>query len=452
MTHPSSGRPLRAAVIGGGISGLSAAWLLSRTCDVTLYEAEDRLGGHSDTFDWEGTPVDCGFIVYNERTYPNLTALFSHFDVPTRASEMSFAVSIDKGRLEYSGSGLRGMVAQSSNVLRPRYWTMLKDIFRFFREARNDIGRDDLGSLDEYLDARTYSRPFRDDYLYPMAAAIWSTPAMQVGAYPAENFIRFNLNHGLLETLDRNRPVWRTVEGGSRVYVRKIAETLGVSARVGRAVRSVRRIEGAVEVTDESGETRRYDRVVMAAHADQSLKMLEQPTSDERELLGVFRPAPNEAVLHTDRRAMPRRQAAWSSWNYMAERAEGGRRLSVTYWMNRLQHIADRPPVFLSLNPICEIDEARVLRRVSFEHPLFSQATFAAQNRLWSLQGVGGIWYCGAWFGHGFHEDGLQAGLAVAEEIGGVARPWTVAGMNDRLPRDRKLASSAIPALASAVT
>ncbi len=452
MTHPSSGRPLRAAVIGSGISGLSAAWLLSRTCDVTLYEADNRLGGHSDTFDWDGTPVDCGFIVYNERTYPNLTALFSHFGVPTRASEMSFAVSIDKGRLEYSGSGLRGMVAQSSNVLRPRYWTMLKDIFRFFREARDDIGRDDLGSLDEYLDARNYSRPFRDDYLYPMAAAIWSTPAMQVGAYPAENFIRFNLNHGLLETLDRNRPVWRTVEGGARAYVRKFAETLGASAHVGRAVRSVRRIEGAVEVTDESGETRRYDRVVMAAHADQSLKMLEQPTSDERELLGVFRPAPNEAVLHTDRRAMPRRRAAWSSWNYMAERAEEGRRLSVTYWMNRLQHIPDRPPVFVSLNPICEIDEARVLRRVSYEHPLFSQETFAAQKRLWSLQGVGGIWYCGAWFGHGFHEDGLQAGLAVAEEIGGAARPWTVAGMNDRLPRDRRHAGGAIPVLASAAT
>lgn len=201
MTHPSSARPLRVAVIGGGISGLSSAWLLSQTCDVTLYEAEERLGGHSDTFDWDGAPVDCGFIVYNERTYPNLTALFSHLGVPTRASEMSFAVSIDGGRLEYSGSGLRGMIAQTSNVLRPRYWTMLKDILRFFREARHDIGRDDLGTLEAYLDARNYSRAFRDDYLYPMAAAIWSTPAMQVGDYPAENFIRFNLNHGLLETL-----------------------------------------------------------------------------------------------------------------------------------------------------------------------------------------------------------------------------------------------------------
>ena len=200
---------------------------------MTLYEAEPRLGGHSDTFDWDGAPVDCGFIVYNERTYPNLTALFAHIGVETRESDMSFAASIDDGRIEYSGAGLRGLVAQPANLLRPRYWSMLSDIVRFFREARKDVGREDLGSLGAYLDRRGYGRPFRDDYLYPMAAAVWSTPAMQVGEYPAEAFIRFSLNHGLLDLIDR--PAWRTVVGGSRVYVCGAREALGTRAdRAGR--------------------------------------------------------------------------------------------------------------------------------------------------------------------------------------------------------------------------
>jgi predicted NAD/FAD-binding protein len=418
------------AVIGGGVSGLSAAWLLAKTCDVTLYEAEPRLGGHSDTFDWDGTPVDCGFIVYNERTYPNLAALFARLGVKTRESDMSFAASIDDGAIEYSGAGLRGLVAQRANLLRPRYWSMLSDIMRFFREARKDVGRDDLGPLEAYLDRGGYGAPFRDHYLYPMAAAVWSTPAMRVGEYPAEAFIRFSLNHGLLDLVDR--PIWRTVIGGSRVYVSVLAESLG-RAFTGRAALGVKRTGDGVEVTDVAGEMRRYDRLVLATHADDALLLIDRPTRSECELLGAFRYIRNHATLHTDWRAMPRRRAAWASWNYMAKGRASGRSLSVTYWMNNLQGLPSRPPVFLSLNPLFEIPDSRILRRLWFKHPMFTEATLAAQKRLWSLQGLGDVWFCGAYFGFGFHEDGLQAGLAVAEEIGGVRRPWSVAGENDRL-------------------
>jgi uncharacterized protein len=422
--------PLRVAVVGGGVSGLGAAWLLAKTCNVTLYEAESRLGGHSDTFDWDGAPVDCGFIVYNERTYPNLAALFARLGVKTRESDMSFAASIDDGAIEYSGAGLRGLMAQPANLLRPRYWSMLREIVRFFREARKDVGREDLGSLETYLDQRGYGAPVRDWYLYPMAAAVWSTPAMRVGEYPAEAFIRFSLNHGLLDLT--GRPTWRTVIGGSRVYVSALAETLG-GALTGRAAVGVKRTQDGVDVTDVAGETRRYDRLVLATHADEALRLIEGPTCSEREVLGAFRYIRNDAMLHTDWRAMPRRRAAWSSWNYMARGQAKGRSLSVTYWMNRLQSLPGRPPVFVSLNPLFEIPDTRVLRRTRFEHPAFTDATLAAQKRLWSLQGAGDVWFCGAYFGFGFHEDALQSGLAVAEEIGGVRRPWLVEGENDRL-------------------
>ncbi len=430
MSSHRSGR-LRVAVVGGGVSGLSAAWLLAKTCDVTLYEAEGRLGGHSDTFDWDGAPVDCGFIVYNERTYPNLTALFAHIQIDTCESDMSFAASIDDGAIEYSGAGLRGLVAQRANLLRPRYWSMLRDILRFFREARRDVGREDLGPLASYLERRGYGASFRDHYLYPMAAAVWSTPAMRVGEYPAEAFIRFSLNHGLLDLIDR--PVWRTVIGGSRVYVSALAKSLE-RALTGRAANRVKRTEGGLDVTDVTGETQRYDRLVLATHADQALRLIDGPTRAERDVLGAFPYICNDATLHTDRRAMPRRRAAWSSWNYMARGRGNERSLSVTYWMNNLQNLPGRAPVFLSLNPLVKIPDSRILRQMRFEHPMFTEAAIAAQKRLWSLQGVGDIWFCGSYFGFGFHEDGLQAGLAVAEEIGGVRRPWSVEGENDRLP------------------
>ena len=422
------------AVVGAGISGLAAAWLLARRHRVTLYEAEPRLGGHSHTVDVamkEGViPVDTGFIVYNEPAYPNLTALFGHLGVATQPAEMSFAVSLDDGALEYSGSGLRGLFAQRGNLVDLRFWSMLKDLVRFYRNAPRDVARAGLMPLDDYLDANGYGRAFRDDHLYPMAAAIWSTPAAQVGRYPTEAFVRFCENHHLL-TLGE-RPAWRIVSGGSREYVRRLGAALGERVRTACAAVAVRRDARGASVATARGGEDRYDHVVIATHADQALRLLPDANGDERRLLGAFAYSRNRAVLHGDAALMPRRRAVWSSWNYGADRRRPDA-LCVTYWMNRLQAIDDRRQLFLTLNPSREPRAELVHRTEVYEHPLFDANAIRAQNDLWSLQGRRRTWFCGAYFGAGFHEDGLQAGLAVAEAIGGVRRPWSVAGESSRI-------------------
>jgi len=422
---------LRIAVIGSGISGLSSAWLLSQRHSVTLYESAPTIGGHSCTIDWKGTPVDTGFIVYNEGTYPNLTALFRHLNVPTMTSNMSFAVSMDDGRLEYSGSDLFALFAQRRNLFRPRFWSMLKEILRFFKEAPRDLGSIGAITLDEYLDRAGYGAALREDYLYPMGAAIWSTPAAEVGAYPAESFIRFFHNHGLLKAV--GQPIWRTVSGGSRAYVAKLAAAISGDIRTGRSIRALTRSDEGVTVVDASGEAESFDHVVIAAHADQALRMLDDPSPRERECLGAFRYGANRAILHTDVSVMPKRKRAWSSWNYTTLQDGDARRLSVTYWMNRLQNIDERKPIFVTLNPVREIPVAHVVHEQTYDHPLFDGAALKMQRQLWSLQGARRTWYCGAYFGSGFHEDGLQAGLAVAEALGGGRRPWTVKGESDRV-------------------
>ena len=420
-------------VVGSGISGLAAAWLLAQRHRVTLYEADARLGGHSHTVDVavRGTPVaaDTGFIVYNEPAYPNLTALFAHLGVATKASEMSFAVSLDGGALEYAGSDLRGLFAQRGNLVNLRFWSMLRDLVRFYRRAPLDAARVGLMPLDEYLDANGYGRAFREDHLYPMAAAIWSTPAAQIGGYPTEAFIRFCENHHL-RTLG-GRPAWRTVAGGSREYVRRLAEVLGDRVRLASAAVAVRRDARGAAVVTGRGEAR-HDHVVVATHADQALRLLADTSSDERRLLGAFAYSRNRAVLHSDPALMPRRRAVWSSWNYAAHRRRPDAPC-VTYWMNRLQGLDERLPLFLTLNPIREPRPDLRLRTEIYEHPLFDAAAIRAQDELWSLQGRQRTWFCGAYFGSGFHEDGLQAGLAVAEAIGGVRRPWSVAGESARI-------------------
>jgi predicted NAD/FAD-binding protein len=425
-----SGRIFNIAVIGSGISGLSAAWLLSRRHRVTLFEAERRLGGHSHTVDASGVAVDTGFIVYNDATYPNLAALFRHLGVTTKPSDMSFAVSLDDGRLEYSGTGFSGLFAQGRNTVSPRFWRMLLDLVRFYREAPRDSARLGATSLGDYLDSAGYGAAFRDDHLFPMAAAIWSTPAADIGQYPAAAFIRFCETHGLLKL--SSRPIWRTVEGGSRSYVQRLSRDIPDIVS-GHSVKSIARHYDGIIATGEDGERRRFDHVVIATHADHALGMLADPSIDERRLLGAFSYLSNDAVLHSDTTLMPRRRKVWSSWNYMSRTSGGGRQLAVTYWMNRLQGIPDGTPLFVTLNPHREVSAGTIIRRLNYRHPSFNAAAMAAQEELWSLQGVRNTWFCGSYFGSGFHEDGLQAGLAVAETLGAVRRPWTVADESGRI-------------------
>jgi len=448
-------RVQKIAVVGTGIAGLSAAWLLSHRHQVTVFERERRIGGHANTVMVQApegnVPVDIGFIVYNEAAYPNLTALFNHLDVQTYPTRMSFAVSIDHGRLEYAGGGgLTGLFAQKRNLFRPRFWSMLRDLLRFYRCAPDDLaGLDDLDlRLGDYLDQGGYGAPFRDDHLLPMAGAIWSAPPKALRDHPAAAFIRFNENHGLLQL--RNRPAWRSVAGGSKAYVDLLSRGFRDRIRTNAAVARIRRGRRGVTVHCADGTSAHFDHVVIAAHPDQALAMLDAPTPDERRLLGSIRYSRSTAVLHTDPTFMPGRRAAWSSWNYVG-RSDGhdAGQISVTYWMNRLQRLPTATQLFVSLNPDHDIAAGAEHFRRTYEHPLFDPAAMAAQRQLWSLQGHNGTWYCGAWFGAGFHEDGLQSGLAVAEALGGGRRPWRVADESGRIHLDVRPNPRAIEEIAA---
>ena len=423
---------MKIAVLGSGISGLSAAWLLSQSHEVCLFEQGSYLGGHSNTVEVAGPSgpiaVDTGFIVYNEPAYPNLTALFERIRLPTRPTEMTFAVSLRGGDLEYAGNDVFTLFAQRKNLFSRRYWSMLLDIRRFYAQAPRDIARMEGVTLGEYLDRHAYGAAFREDHLYPMAAAIWSIPARQVADYPAQAFTRFCENHGLLKIT--GRPLWRTVVGGSREYVRRLAVPLEGRIRLNARVRGVRREADGVFVEWDGG-TERFDHVVIAAHADQALAMLVDPSDEERRLLSCFPYGRNETILHSDPALMPQRRSIWSSWNYLSPHADAP--LSVTYWKNRLQGLAPETPLFVTLNPATPPREDLVHQRFVYEHPIFDLAAIKAQRELWSLQGRRRTWFCGAWFGSGFHEDGLQSGLAVAEQLGGVRRPWNVENESGRI-------------------
>lgn len=420
------------AVLGSGIAGLSAFWLLDKSHDVTLFEQGDYAGGHSNTVDVGendvAVAVDTGFIVYNEPAYPNLTKLFEILDVETKPTEMSFAVSLANGRTEYAGNDLFTLFAQKKNLFSRRFWSMLLDVRRFYAEAPGHIQNMDGMTLGDYLDAHGYGAAFREDHLYPMAAAIWSLPARQVADYPAETFTRFCENHGLLKIT--GRPLWRTVVGGSREYVKKLIAPAKHQIRLNAGVRRVIREKDAVLVEWQGG-AERFDHVVIAAHADQALRMLADPSAEESRLLSCFKYSRNETILHGDPQLMPRLRSIWSSWNYLAAGPDAP--LSVTYWMNRLQGLPDRKPLFVTLNAPTPPREDLIYRRFLYEHPIFDLPAIRAQQDLWSLQGVRRTWFCGAYFGAGFHEDGLQAGLAVAEQLGGLRRPWSVENESGRI-------------------
>lgn len=426
---------MKVAIVGSGIAGLGCAHALlterPHGVQVTLFEAASRLGGHTNTVDvrLDGIefPVDTGFLVFNERTYPNLIRLLADLGVPTAKSDMSFAVSVPANgpsgsRIEWAGTDLAGVFAQRRNLASPRFLGMLADILRFNRQAgRIAQGAEQAGdpTLGEFLDRHRYGENFRRWYLLPMAAAIWSCPMRTMLDYPLATFIRFCHNHGLLQVNDR--PQWFTVAGGARQYVRKIAARL-TDLRLGTPVLEVRRNEaaGKVSVRTERG-IEAFDHVVLACHSDQSAALLADADDAERRLLSGARYQPNRAVLHTDPRLMPRLRKVWSSWNYLSD---GGAdpSVSVTYLLNKLQPLPFRTPVFVSLNPIVEPEPGTVIAEFDYSHPIFDARMIEAQQRLPDVQGRRRVWLAGAWTGYGFHEDGLKSGLAVAAGLAALAR------------------------------
>jgi len=417
----------RIAVIGSGISGLAAAWLLARRHHVTLYEANAWAGGHTHTVDvtLDGVtaPVDTGFLVFNDRTYPNLIALFRHLGVRSVASDMSFSVRMENENLEWAGSSLATVFAQRRNIARPEFWLMLCDILRFNREAGNMAHNDaalDV-ALGEFLAARRYGRAFRDWYLLPMSSAIWSCPPASMLHYPVRTFIDFCRNHGLLQLA--GRPQWRTVVGGGRDYVRRMLRGIP-DVRLGCAVTQVTRHARGVAVRDCEGGVAPFDEVILACHGDQALRLLGDADAAERQVLSAFRYQPNRAVLHTDQSFLPRARKAWSAWNYHGCGGDSaGTSVGVSYLINQLQPLPFSRPVIVTLNPRQDPAPGTVIDAFDYEHPVFDRAAVAAQQALGAIQGRRQTWFCGAWAGYGFHEDGLRSGMAVAASLG-VTAPW----------------------------
>jgi predicted NAD/FAD-binding protein len=421
---PPAGR--RIAVVGSGVAGLVAAYVLSRRHEVTLFEAADRLGGHTNTVDVElggrRWAVDTGFIVHNRRNYPYFVRLLELLGVESQTSTMSLSVRDERHDLEWSGSNLDTLFAQRRNLVNPRMWSMLREVLRFDRTATHLLETTDDPdlTLGAWLDRERYGRAFRDLYVVPMGAAIWSTSPQDMLRFPARTFVRFLNNHGMLDLF--GRPVWRTIPGGSRRYVEQIRRPFEERIALSSPVRRIRRpAAGGVELVVErpSGtETLSFDGVVIAAHSDQALRMLEDPTRAEREVLAAVPYTPNDAVLHTDTSLLPKRRKAWASWNVHVARADL-QRVSVTYDMNILQHLRAPEELLVTLNRDEDVAPDRVLQRIPYEHPLFTAEGVAAQRRFAEVSGVDGrTWYCGAWWRYGFHEDGVRSALAVAAQFG----------------------------------
>lgn len=412
----------RIAVIGSGIAGLASAWLLSRDYQVTLFEANDYLGGHANTVDVTlagvTAPVDTGFLVFNDRTYPNLVAMFGELGVACSESDMSFSVRVDEDALEWAGSNLATVFAQKRNFLRPRFLRMLRDVIRFNRESMAALARGGLEeiSLREFLIQGNYSDAFRDWYLLPMSGAIWSCSTEQMLRFPAETFLRFCSNHGLLQISDR--PTWKTVSGGSRQYVRKLCSRLS-DVRLSNPVRLIVRRPDAVHVFSREGSPECFSQVVLACHSDQALSLLSDTKTYEQSILSKVRYQPNDAVLHTDVSLLPKSRKAWAAWNYAAGGSSPtGRPVSVTYLINRLQPLPFAQPLMVTLNPVAEPHPDSVIRRFHYSHPIFDRQAISAQLELQAIQGLNRTWFCGAWTANGFHEDGLNSALKVVNTMG----------------------------------
>ena len=398
---------------------MGAAYFLSRQHDVTLYEAESRLGGHARTImagPNKDVPVDTGFMVFNNKTYPNLTALFDEFDVPVKPTNMSFAASFDHGQFEYGLHNFTRLFCDPTNAIRPKFWQMIGDILKFNREAIT-YADDNTLSIGGLIEKLKLSDAFTRYYLCPFAGAIWSTARKDMMDFPAQSLLRFFDNHALLSASEN--PEWLTIDGGSREYVSRLERALkknGAEILAPARVQSVRRDE-RIYIQAMGAPPRSFDYVVFASHADQTLKLLEKPTSDETKILGDLRYRPNRAYLHADTSHMPKRRAAWSSWVYRGQDEPNSPNGSFTYWMNLLQSIPNSTPLFVTLNPVTPIDEALIYDETEFYHPQFDMNALRAQSQLPSIQGQHNTWFCGAYARYGFHEDGLHSAINVVNAI-----------------------------------
>lgn len=442
MYDQTHGARKRIAIVGGGISGLSAAYYLAPFHDVTLFEAEPRLGGHARTV-MAGKngdqPVDTGFIVFNYVTYPYLTRLFRDLGVPVTKSEMSFGASIDGGRLEYGLNSFRAITAQKGNLLRPQFYKMIADIIRFGKRCEA-AAQDDDKTIGELVEELRLGEWFRNNYLMPMCGAIWSTPVKEVDQFPAKSLVRFFRNHALLAGLAEHQ--WWTVKGGSIEYVRRLESALiarGCEIRKNTPVKSMRRDEFGVHIDAEDGQQAHFDELILACHSDQALKILGSGATDiEKAALGSIRYQPNKAVLHCDVNQMPRRKACWSSWAYRSQDGDIG----VTYWMNRLQGIPDSDPLFVTLNPSKEIPQEAIYDEVEYSHPVFDKAALKAQQEIRLMQGQNKTWFAGAWNRNGFHEDGIASAMRIVRAITkshqykGMEHAFHQQGSEDELPVD----------------
>jgi predicted NAD/FAD-binding protein len=414
---------MKIAIIGSGISGLGAAYLLSPQHDITLYEKNNYTGGHSRTITIPTSsgsiPVDTGFIVFNNWNYPNLLGLFRTLNVPYENSDMSFGVSINNGWLEYSSYGL---FDQKINYMRPQYWAMLVDIIRFNKLAPRYIEKDINITLEECLRNLGMGSWFRDYYLLAMGASIWSCPLETILKFPARTFLQFFKNHGLLNI--KNRPQWYTVTGGSREYVSRLAHTLKNKIKLEQGVTRVSKQEDGIFVTDKSGQKASYDQVIFACHADEALAIIQNPSDNQQSILGAFQYQKNSIIVHSDKSFMPKNKKCWASWVYLSEeRHDTKPAVSLSYWMNNLQNIDSRHPLFVTLNPGRRPNDTMIYDEHSFTHPIFDTAAINAQSNINKIQGINGFWFCGAYQRYGFHEDGLLSAVHVARALG-ASIPW----------------------------
>ena len=417
---------MKIAVIGTGISGMSAAYFLSQKHEVSVFEKEGYVGGHSRTLtfkeDSKEISVDTGFIVFNHKNYPNLLALFRHLEVPTIKSNMSFGVSINNAWLEYGTMKLSNLFSQKRNFLRPSYYKMLQDVLKFNKKALPYIDSQAEKTIGDLIEDLKLGNWFKNYYLLPMSGAIWSTPVEDMLNFPAETLVRFFHNHGLL-TVDE-QPQWYTVKGGSKEYVTRLTSKIKKNIHTNLAVSSVTRDKNSATITDLNGDKHQFDAVIFACHSDQALALISKPSKAEKSVLGRIQYKPNSVILHQDSSFMPKRKSAWSSWVYLSNSyKDKTNKMSLTYWMNSLQSIESTKPILVTLNPSVKPKEELIINEHIFDHPQFNQDAIAAQKDIPLIQGVDKFWFCGAWQKYGFHEDGLSSAINVVKDFG-VKLPW----------------------------